>query len=155
MKTIRDAVLCYVSGNFAYFTTQDLDKQWGDDWDDAPYEHNAGSPYTPRVYHYSDERGSVKDPSQWNEDGTPKWDVFKIAIDGDFDTPSSRYGNSPCSVDEINKGAAPWITFTNWSSKGERTYVPAGTTLKDFIEIAAKSGSEVLMTRSQWEQINR
>ena len=27
--------LCYIENSFAYFTTQDLDKQWGDDWDDA------------------------------------------------------------------------------------------------------------------------
>lgn len=25
--------LCYVSRPWAYFTTQSLDKQWGDDWD--------------------------------------------------------------------------------------------------------------------------
>ena len=48
--------LCYVEGNIAYFTTQDLDKQWGDDWDDAPYEHNAGLPYLPSVYYYADGR---------------------------------------------------------------------------------------------------
>ena len=29
----------------AYFTPVSLDEQWGDDWDDAPYEHNAGIPY--------------------------------------------------------------------------------------------------------------
>ena len=27
-----------------YFTS-DLENQWGDDWDDSPYEHNAGPPY--------------------------------------------------------------------------------------------------------------
>lgn len=27
-----------------YFTS-DIENQWGDDWDDRPYEHNAGKPY--------------------------------------------------------------------------------------------------------------
>ena len=48
--------LCYIEKNFAYFTTQDLEKQWGDDWDDAPYEHNAGTPYEPRIFYYADGR---------------------------------------------------------------------------------------------------
>lgn len=33
---MTEAVLCYVDGNCAYFTTQPLDQQWGDDWNDAP-----------------------------------------------------------------------------------------------------------------------
>ena len=36
--------LCYVDRNKAWFTNN-FEKQWGDDWDDAPYEHNAGLPY--------------------------------------------------------------------------------------------------------------
>jgi hypothetical protein len=42
MKEFR---LCYVNGPFAYFTTKEVSEQWGDDWNDAPYEHNAGKPY--------------------------------------------------------------------------------------------------------------
>ena len=30
---------------YAYFTPISLDKQWGDDWNDTPFEHNAGIPY--------------------------------------------------------------------------------------------------------------
>jgi len=30
---------------YLYFTSLDLKKQWGDDWDDVPYEFNAGHPY--------------------------------------------------------------------------------------------------------------
>ena len=36
--------LCYCSNNIMYFTS-DMTAQWGDDWDDCPYEHNAGKPY--------------------------------------------------------------------------------------------------------------
>lgn len=32
-------------GNVVRFYLGENGKQWGDDWDDAPYEHNAGSVY--------------------------------------------------------------------------------------------------------------
>ena len=43
--------LCYVDQEDEYssittlYFTNDMEKQWGDDWDDAPYEHNSESPY--------------------------------------------------------------------------------------------------------------
>ena len=43
-NTWLGSVLCYVDAPWAYFTTRRLSEQWGDDWDDAPYEHNAGTP---------------------------------------------------------------------------------------------------------------
>lgn len=43
-KTMKEYKLCYVEDNFAYFTN-DFENQWGDDWNDRPYEHNAGEPY--------------------------------------------------------------------------------------------------------------
>ena len=42
----KEPVLCYIDQHKrAYFTTQALSKQWGDDWNDAPYEQNA----SPRI----------------------------------------------------------------------------------------------------------
>ncbi len=41
-----DPVLCYVDEPWAYFTPAALTDQWGDDWNDTPYEHNAEEPYT-------------------------------------------------------------------------------------------------------------
>jgi len=38
--------LCYVSPPWAWFTSLPVEEQWGDDWDDAPYQHNAGRPYS-------------------------------------------------------------------------------------------------------------
>lgn len=32
-------------GNVVRFYLGENGKQWGDDWDDAPYEHNAGTVY--------------------------------------------------------------------------------------------------------------
>ena len=41
-KIMEEFKLCYIENDNAYFTTNDLMKQWGDDWNDALYEHNAG-----------------------------------------------------------------------------------------------------------------
>lgn len=42
--------LCYMETNYEdhivfWFATCDATECWGDDWDDAPFEHNAGEPY--------------------------------------------------------------------------------------------------------------
>lgn len=41
----------YLYGNIIklYLGTDDLKDWWGDDWDDAPYEHNAGTVYSEYV----------------------------------------------------------------------------------------------------------
>jgi len=117
-KTFR---LCYVEGHFAYFTTQPLDQQWGDDWDDAPYEHNADEPYCP----YNG-RG-------FNEDGTPKWEIVKVAFDGPFDAPCDRcLGCSPWSVEQINAGAVDWLVSQEHAK--ETVAIPAGATIQEFTE---------------------
>ena len=119
---IDKAVLCYVENNFAYFTTKELSDQWGDDWNDAPYEHNAGSPYGP---HKDDE----------------PWEILKVAFDGDFETPADIAGhNSSYSVEMINKGAISWLT-QRWSET--KVSIPAGTTLKQFIELVEKGNGTV------------
>lgn len=92
-----------------YFTSLPLDKQWGDDWDDAPYEHNAGTPYTED---YSQPEIKVE-----NGCGVyPKIKMKKLFLEKenykqDLLTPRTRCTNSPYSVKDINFGAAPWITI--------------------------------------------
>ena len=75
--------LCYIENNVLYFTS-DIDNQWGDDWDDIPYEHNASPPY---------------------ETSTT---VKKIAFIGDYSEPCSLFKNSPYSVADINNGIIHW-----------------------------------------------
>lgn len=75
--------LCYVDGNFAWFTLEPLDKQWGDDWNDRPYQDNAGPPYE-------------LSPLQ------------KVAFDGNFETPSENF--AWFTVKEINRGEVPWLS---------------------------------------------
>ena len=124
-EEMKKAVLCYVESPWAYFTTQDLSKQWGEDWDDVSYEYNAGTPY------------------EWYEgrDGEESWKIFKVAWDGNFQTPSQSYGgiNSPWSVEDINSGVVAWLHTSRWIS-GPKTVIPAGTTLEKFCELIQNSG---------------
>lgn len=157
--------LCYVEGAWAYFTTQALDEQWGDDWDDAPYESNAGHPYEP-CWHNSptglaQENGRGWKPGtetplargercqcrscirDWNPDGTPRWEVIKVAWDGPFETPDSGHLNSPYSVQDINAGALAWLRPSSWRSDLPRTPIPAGATVSEFRRIMEAAGGSV------------
>lgn len=117
--------LCYVSGPWAYFTTQDVEKQWGDDWDDAPYEHNAGEPYEPMT-----ERG---------ED----WAIRKVAWEGPFVTPDEGHLNSPYSVRAINRGwRVSWLQ-TDEFHEGPPVSIPAGTIMREFVSLVRMAGGEV------------
>ena len=98
----KEVRLCYIDMPWVYFTSQTLENQWGDDWNDAPYEHNAGTPYE------SDE-----------------WEIVKIAIECQLEVPADRYLNSPFSVQDINALNVPWL-------QGQGLTVIAGTLLEDF-----------------------
>ena len=140
---MKNYKLCYIENNFAYFTTEDLDKQWGDDWDDAPYEHNAGEPYAPSYRHYADGR-TDKFPEHWNEDGTPKWEIMKIAFYcPSAATPQETAGmNSPYSVQMINNKLIPWLTV--YPDKA----LFAGASIEEFVEFIEESGGEVFFPKS-------
>jgi hypothetical protein len=117
-----DPVLCYVDGPWAYFTTQDLNEQWGDDWDDAPYEHNAGEPYT-----------AYKEGEDWQ--------IIKVAFDGPLESPADIAGsNSRYSVRDINAGAVAWL-MTRFTDKP--ICVQAGSTLATFRLAVEASGGHV------------
>lgn len=122
-----EPILCYVKGDWAYFTTQPLDKQWGDDWNDAPYEHNAGPPYRP---HSADQH----------------WEIVQVAWEGDFETPDSwsRGWGSDYSVEVINQKVVPWIQTDRYSLK-PRIQIWAGTPLREFIRLVLAGGGMVYM----------
>lgn len=82
----------------AYFTPISMDEQWGDDWDDAPYEHNAGIPYD----------------DTWVDEERTKIEILQVpfAIKSyNFSLPNdfAYGGNSPFAVADINHGAVAWI----------------------------------------------
>lgn len=110
--------LCYVDGNKAYFTS-DWEHQWGDDWDDAPYEYNAERPYEHYYINGKEYPIELKElfyefPCEWVR------------------LPCDNYTNSPFSVEMINKGAIAWIIGNNF-------IIPAKTEYEDFIKIVQKN----------------
>lgn len=138
--------LCYIdqSDEYSeqlelYFTEQDLDKQWGDDWDDAPYEHNAGIPY----------EDDYSEPEQGVENGVgiyPKINIFKIFIEPEdwkihFITPRTGTLNSPYSVKDINKGTVPWLVIKKDNEVLEK--VMAGTTYDEFLFLNNKNRNPI------------
>lgn len=158
------AVPCYVEGNRAWFTTQSLDKQWGDDWNDAPYEHNAGRPYEPCWHNEPSHRSNpgvsrgwrpgtqellsvgelcrcescVRD---WNIDGTPKWEVFSVYWNGPWNTPAEiAYSANSCwSVQKINTGAIAWLIADRAGEHSPPSLMP-GVSCATFRKIVLQFG---------------
>ena len=87
------------STHYAYFTPIDLRDQWGDDWDDAPYEYNAGPPYDD---YYDEDKNRIEI--------TLYRVKFGIRSD-DYILPSyyGYGGNSPFCIKDINQGAVAWL----------------------------------------------
>lgn len=122
-------VLCYVDGPWAYFTTQELSEQWGDDWNDAPYEHNAGQPYE-----YSEHD---------RKNGVEPWQITKVAFDGDLNQPCTGCVDSDISVQDINAGKVAWLYTSKWNSK--QVAIHAGATLAEFCELVREAGGTVYL----------
>lgn len=132
-KELENYKLCFVKNNCAYFT-ENFEKQWGDDWDDAPYEHNAGTPYE---YDYDA-------PEQGVENGCgiyPKINIKKVyfEIPYSYNLPCTGYLNSPYSVDDINKRkSVAWIHCNKFT-------IHAETSLKDFINIIKENDGKIYL----------
>lgn len=113
--------LCYVKGNFAWFTSLSVEDQWGDDWDDAPYEHNAGDPYS--------------------EEGTKH---RKVAFDGPLYQPNEGPRQRSLSVEDVNSGDYPWLIERHWSQpRVDGVRIDAGTNLSEFIDLVGEAGGTV------------
>ena len=116
--------LCYVDnfdysryGGFLYFT-DDFEHQWGDDWDDAPYQHNAGEPYPGGTH-----GGHIR--------------IFGYT-NADVQTPSMQTGIS-YSVEDINSGIVPWL-FEQYSRRMLFAGASIAEARKFMREIGAKFG---------------
>lgn len=136
--------LCYIQGDDrAYFTSQPLDKQWGDDWDDAPYEHNAGTPYEPHEsYGYFD-----REAKEWRKGsdyvyGVPGWRVVSCYFEAPLVTPAWGCLNSPYSVQDINRGRVPWLRPVSGT---DGPTIMAGVMLDEFRRLIAKAGGKVYL----------
>lgn len=121
----EDAVLCYIdkySHNEAVFTTLPLKLQWGDDWNDAPYEHNCGFPY------------------EWNpRDDKPPYKLYWVRFSVDMETPAQRAwgGNSLYSVEMINNRETAWL-----ASEGKEP-IYAGISIAEFKRLIKLNGGTI------------
>ena len=120
--------LCYVDGNKAYFTN-DWKHQWGDDWDDVPYEYNAERPYE---HYYIDGKEYPIELKELFFEFPEEW--VKL--------PCDTHLNSPYSVEMINKGAIAWIVGNNF-------IIPAKTEYEDFIKIVQSNKGIVYVPLSK------
>lgn len=135
MKDYNSYQLCFVKGGrwydedlVLYFTERNVEDQSGDDWNDIPYEHNAGLPYT--------EDTSIELGVENGRGIYPKIDIIKVILSisdyCDLITPCSGVDNSKYSVKDINSKLIPWIVIKDPNEIKISIY--AGTTLKQFLD---------------------
>lgn len=125
---MREAVLCYAENSRAYFTTKKLSEQWGDDWNDAPFDCNAGRPYT-------------YDPASEHDQKQDSWDILVCYWAGPFTIPSGQLSNPGVSVEQINSGRVAWL----WPEEDYAKYpsIPAGVTYHEFRSQVETQGGTV------------
>ena len=133
--------LCYIDSHDggAWFTSCDLDKQWGDDWNDAPYEHNAGEPYRD---HYPVE----------SEKKRVSHRLFKVYWESkDYKTPKDGFLNSPWSVERINAQLLPWLIPVDGAGAHVKPVV-AGTTLREFLKFVEESEGGIVFIPREFQK---
>ena len=104
-----------------YFTPIRLEDQWGDDWDDAPYEYNAEPPYDSD---YID--------GKW-VGHTILVVSFKVKADDWLKMPEDYAYNSPFSVADINSGAVAWLYYPSDGKSCNGFSVHAGMTPEEVV----------------------
>ena len=120
--------LCYIDDHCAWFTSN-FEHQWGDDWDDKPYECNAGEPYDD----YIDDEGKEH-----------KINLIKVYFElPEYYNylPCDKHFNSPYTVEMINKGAVAWIATDDF-------IIQAGTTYFDFFTTILKHKGKIFTETS-------
>lgn len=123
-----DYRLCYVKDHVLYFT-DDFENCWGDDFDDAPYQWNAGEPYD-WVDNWSAEQNRELKHTHIRYMG-----YLPYACDI---READSYGEM--SVENINQGAVPWLTLGWGDNDDSKLY--AGATIEEAIEWLKKAGAK-------------
>ena len=115
--------LCYIDPDEpkAYFTSN-WKEQWGDDWNDRPYEHNAGSPYN--SYYVDGKEYPIE------------LKIVYFELPYGYETPCSDVENSRFSVEDINMHKVPWLTY-------DGHYIFAGTSYSNFIKQIEELGGTI------------
>lgn len=108
--------LCFIRGNFAYFT-DNLESQFGENWNESSSEYIPGEP---------------------NTSNGEKIEI--IAFRSNAETPEERYApDSRYSVQQINQGQTPWLFGGLWAYVS----VYAGCSIEEFAREIEKDGGEV------------
>lgn len=116
MNKIDSKKLCYINNDCAYFTSFPISDVYGDDWNDSPYELNAGPPYE-------------------------EFDITKVYFETNaYQAPINNY---TCSVDLINSKKIPWLIPI--SGKKDMLPIFAGTTLIDFKKMIKDAGGKIYL----------
>ena len=128
--TDKDYRLCFVKNNVMYFT-DDFENCTGDDFNDRPYDCNAGEPYE-WVDEWSAEENKKHGHTHIRYISYMPYNYWiREPKDG-------HWTNCPFSVDDINAGAIAWL-FCD-----EAGALPAGATIEEAItwlkSIGAKWG---------------
>ena len=133
----------YAAGYTHYFYfTDNMAKQWGDDWNDSPYEYNSEVPYDSETniicipvkltYKYMQQLANddTKESQQKLNRYIKKYPGFNHRCELRF--PCDNFYNSPYCIDEINHGAVAWIFFAIYDySIKESIAIYGGDTIKD------------------------
>ena len=117
--------LCYIEDNgslkIAFFSQKNPSSVIGSDWDDRPYDCNAGRPYTST---------------------NPKDEIIEVVFQSSYDTPADLANcNSNYSVDMINKGFTPWLLARYGDTQASPIF--AGISIEDFIKKIKKVHGKV------------
>lgn len=119
-----------------WFTVADMREQWGDDWDDAPYEEDAGEPYDS----YVDENGTCNCYNIYTL-------TVELPINRDMLKMPCDYANHSLSACEINSGRAAWLYFVGSRGKCDGISVPAGIRVSEALELLKKVVNEKWQNR--------
>jgi hypothetical protein len=126
-EEIEKLRLCYIDQDetpsaLAFFTS-DFEGQWGDDWNDSPYESNAGAPYP-----------------------APGRTLCEVEFRVELMTPAdaSDFHHSGVSVETINTGRVAWLAPTPAQYKGGARCIYAGCTLAEFRRLIDLADGRIL-----------
>lgn len=113
----KDLKLCYIENSVAYFTNNE--NIWGDDWNDSPYQYNAGTPY--------------------EEEG---FEIYSIGFctNNIYLEPCNYFYPKNFSVEQINHKIVPWLIPDNI----EYPPIFSGETINEFVKKIKNASGYIL-----------
>ena len=119
---------------YAFFTSISLKEQWGDDWDDYPYNCNAGEPYDD----ISDTETSTKLNNSVFSISNYRYpyDILKVRMNiHSWDVKLAEDIVENISIRDINAGAVAWIFYSpSFRLNKTPVCIHAGCTAEEFIK---------------------